>query len=78
MCIASVVASDRSSWWTLGALVVINVSALSLALSTKPSSPDAPPAARMFTRMARNTGFIVGIGGWVPAILLLHDLLRAE
>jgi hypothetical protein len=76
--IATLLSPGAPSWWSLALLVTINIAALRLALTTKPLPRNASPVAQMLTRTARNTGFIVGIGGWVPAILLLRDLLRGS
>jgi hypothetical protein len=64
------------SWTSLIVLVLINLAGLWLGLTTRIGSPNDDPRAIMLRRMARNTGLIIGIGGWIPATLLLLDLLR--
>jgi hypothetical protein len=68
----------QPSWVTLGALVAINLLALYLGITTTVGPEGSDPRPNMFRRIARNTGLIIGIGGWVPAILMLMDLLNGH
>lgn len=61
------------SWWWLIAIVVMNVLALHMGITTKVDSED--PRVRALQGYARNAGFIIGIGGWLFAIKVLLFLL---
>jgi hypothetical protein len=67
---------SETSWSGFFVLVIINLAGLWLGLTTRVDSASDDPRALMFRRMARNTGLIVGIGGWLPAIMMLMDLLK--
>ena len=64
------------SWgWFIG-IVIINILALYMGITTKVDSAD--PRVRMLKGHARNVGFIVGIGGWLIAIRVLLILLKQQ
>lgn len=67
---------SQPTWGMFGALVIINLLALRLGLTTRVGPKANDPRPRMLRTMARNTGLIIGIGGWVPAIGMLVDLLK--
>ena len=64
----------QMTWADLLVLAVVNVFSLIVGLSTHPIE-GANPRVNMFRRMRRNIGLIIGIGGWIPAVRILIDLL---
>jgi hypothetical protein len=65
---------DSLSWgWFVG-IVVTNIFALYIGITTKVDSDD--PRVRMLQGYARGGGFIIGIGGWLIAIRVLLILLK--
>jgi len=67
---------EQPSWATLVVIVVTNVVALYIGLTTKPG-PDKPDsAAYQLKSWARIGGLMIGIAGWIPAFRLLLDLLN--
>ena len=65
----------QPGWTVFFALVVANVLSLVVGLRTQPIE-GADPVVNMFRRIRRNVGLIIGIGGWIPAALMLMDILR--
>ena len=70
--------SQHPSWWMLAAVVAMNMVALHMGLTTKVVPREQSPLAYMCLRMAKNTGLIIGIGGWIPAIVILMKLLNGH
>ena len=69
---------SEPTWGWFGALVVINLLGLLLGTTTKVGQGGGDPRADMFRQIARRTGRIIGIGGWLPTILMLMDLLKRK